>query len=124
MNVNWRSFCSAKNLTVDGEFIRVSFHEGRQHTVHVQEEADCFYFKAVVARSALVATLDAAVVMTWVRNRTVSLIGFRIDQRGRLLGEARVPKVGITREEFCLYVNTVAGQSDRFEQQIVGVDQE
>ena len=41
-----------------------------------------------------------------------------------MLGEAWVPSAGLTAEEFRVYVHTVAAESDRFEQQLTGLDKE
>lgn len=70
------------------------------------------------------ASLPDLPLKIWSRNRVVSLIGFRIDHRGRLVGEAWVPKVGITKSEFQLYLRTVAVEADRFEYTLTGRDSE
>jgi len=54
----------------------------------------------------------------------MSLMGFRIDRRGRLVGEAWVPKAGLTGEEFQLYVRHLAVEADRFEYGLTGRDSE
>ena len=50
------------------------------------------------------------------------LVGFRIDARGRLIGEAWVPKAGVTSSEFTSYLRAVAAECDRFEYQLTGSD--
>jgi hypothetical protein len=40
------------------------------------------------------------------------VLGFRLDQKGRLVGEAWVPKAGLSRDEFLLYVKRVADECD------------
>ena len=60
----------------------------------------------------------------WKRNRATQLVGFRIDDRSRLVAEAWVLKIGVTPEEFQLYVRTVAKESDRFEFLLTGRDVE
>jgi len=37
----------------------------------------------------------------------MQLVGFRLDQKGRLVGEAWVPKAGLSGDEFLLYVERV-----------------
>ena len=63
-------------------------------------------------------------IQVWLRNRATALVGFRIDSRGRLVGEALVPKAGLTAEEFQIYVRAVAVQCDRLEYLLTGRDQE
>ena len=58
------------------------------------------------------------------RNRTAALVGFRIDNRSRLVGEAWVSKSGLTTEEFELYVRNLAAECDRFEFVLTGRDAE
>lgn len=69
---------------------------------------------AQIARSP---QLDA-----WQRNRAVKLVGFRVDARGRLVAEARVPKHGLTPDEFRTYVSAVATEADRLELILTGKD--
>lgn len=52
----------------------------------------------------------------------MQLVGFRMDQKGRLVGEAWMPKVGLGREEFLLYVRRVASECDLFEYSVTGKD--
>jgi hypothetical protein len=42
-------------------------------------------------------------------------VGFKIDGRGRLVGEAWVPPAGLNREEWSVYVRAVARACDRVE---------
>ena len=63
-------------------------------------------------------------VESWLRNRAISLVGFSIDKKRRLIGEAWVPKAGLTAEEFRLYVRKIASGCDRFEHQLTGEDKQ
>jgi hypothetical protein len=54
----------------------------------------------------------------------MQLVGFRLDQKGRLVGEAWVPKAGLTRDEFLLYAKRVADECDLFEYHLTGKDRE
>ena len=60
----------------------------------------------------------------WQRNRTTSLVGFRIDARDRVLGETHVPAEGLTPAEFMLYLKTIAEECDRLEWVLTGRDVE
>ncbi|MGD9854329.1 MAG: hypothetical protein AB7U20_05195 [Planctomycetaceae bacterium] len=124
MAKDWASYCNAPDLTVDGPHITLDFGDDRRHLVTVKEEPDAYIISGFVARQAVVASLPNLPVDIWLRNRAVTLMGFRIDRRGRLLGEAWVPKIGLTAEEFQLYLRTVAVECDRFEYILTGRDVE
>lgn len=58
------------------------------------------------------------------RNRSLDLVGLRIDERDRLVAQAWLPAVAITPEEFAVYVRTVAAEADRLEFWLTGADVE
>jgi hypothetical protein len=68
--------------------------------------------------------IEHAAVAAWKRNRTGILVGFRLDDRGRLMGESWVPQRGLTKDEFLFYVRTLAAACDLFEFQLTGRDRE
>src|SRR5688572_14261452 len=115
MVVNWVKYCQSSDLFVEPPHIVVKFRDERRHRVTVGETNDEYVLSAFVVRQATVASLRELPLHVWVRNRAVSLVGFRIDHRERLVGEAWVPKAGITESEFQLYVRTLAIEADRFE---------
>ena len=124
MNTKWTRYCQAKDLTSDGTNVDVTFGDERHHRITIKEKDDRFLFRAFVVRQTVVSKLDDLPLQIWLRNRAVSLVGFRIDRKGRLVGEAWLPKVGLTAEEFQLYVRTVAVECDRFEYILTGRDAE
>ena len=121
---SWEGLCRAKDLQVDGSQIQVRFADGRGHRVTVGEDGEAYGLSAFVVRRAVVEALPDLPVRVWIRNRATQLVGFRIDRQNRLVAEAWVPKVGVTAEEFQLYVRTVALESDRFEFLLTGRDVE
>lgn len=124
MVAEWAKLCQTRDIVVDGPNLIVKFGDDRQHRVAVQEEADEYVLRAFVVRQSAVASLPDLPVQAWLRNRAVSLVGFRIDHRGRLVGEAWVPKSGLTASDFQLYVRTLAVEADRFEYALTGRDSE
>lgn len=124
MVAEWAKFCQASDLVVDGTNIVITFRDERRHRVTVEEEDDEYVLRAFVVRQSTVDALPDLPLQIWVRNRAVSLVGFRIDHRRRLVGEAWVPKVGITESEFQLYLRTLAVEADRFEYALTGRDSE
>jgi hypothetical protein len=60
--------------------------------------------------------------MAWERNRTSDLVGFKIDGRKCLIGEACVPTAGLTADEWGTHVRHVARTCDRMEYLLTGRD--
>lgn len=124
MGAKWVKFCGARDLVVEQPHVRITFSDDRSHRVTVDEEADEYRLRAFVVRQSIVASLPDLPLQIWIRNRAVSLVGFRIDRQGRLIGEAWVPKASITESEFQLYLRTLAVEADRFEYALTGRDSE
>ena len=122
---NWLRYCCDPDMECGESHVVVRFSDERRQKVMVDERDNEYYLlSAFVIRQAAVASLPALPLQIWLRNRATSLVGFRIDSRGRLVGEALVPKVGLTAEEFRIYVRTVAVECDRLEYLLTGGDQE
>jgi len=124
MVANWPRYCRVTDMVVDEPTIDVAFSNDRKHRVVVTENDDSFLISGVVIRRSIVSSLSDLPPQMWLRNRAVSLVGFRIDRRGRLIGESCLPKAGISPDEFQLYVRTVAIECDRFEYHLTGSDAE
>ena len=124
MAAEWSHLCMAPDLKCDAHHVDVTFGDGRGHRVNVEQQADAFVLSAIVVRQSKVALQSDLPVQAWLRNRAVALVGFRIDKRGRLVGEAWMPKIGLTAEEFQLVVRNVAVECDRFEYVLTGRDVE
>jgi hypothetical protein len=124
VGVDWRQFCTAAGLMVDGDHVAIALDDGRRHRVAVSEESDAYRLTALVAGRAVLSEVADAPIRIWRRNRETQLVGFRIDRRGRLQAEAWVPKAGLSAEEFRLYLRTVAAEADRFEFTLTGQDAE
>lgn len=124
MVAKWSKYCSSPDLVVDGAHVDVAFNDNRSHRITVNENDDEFLFRAFIVRQSVVSSLPDLPTQIWLRNRAISLVGFRIDRKGRLVGEAWLPKAGLTADEFQLYVRTVAVECDRFEYILTGRDAE
>src|SRR5687768_770635 len=116
---NWHAWCGADELQAGQASVTCWFghvNESRKHVVRVIEGEQDFALEATIVSHAVLAEMDrSAQLDAWHRNRSVKLVGFRVDARGRLVAEARVPKHGLTAEEFRLYVMAVATEADRLE---------
>lgn len=124
MNVDWKSLCIAEDLVVEDADVLINLGDDRSHRVRVHETDDEIVLRAFVVRQAVVSSIPDLPLRVWQRNRAMSLMGFRIDRRGRLVGETWVPKAGLTAEEFQLYVRHLAVEADRFEYGLTGRDSE
>lgn len=122
MVADWKSYCRASDLSIEGDTVLVHLPGSRVHRVSIHDEHDVFRLTSFIARAAIVAEIDAMPLKAWERNRGTELVGFKIDARGRLIGEAWVPKAGLTGSEFTAYVHAVAAECDRFEYQLTGSD--
>ena len=95
---------------------------GRHQRISISETAETFELTSIVARAAAICDIPDVALRAWRRNQAMQLVGFRLDQKGRLLGEAWVPKAGLTRDEFLLCVKRVADECDLFEYHLTGKD--
>lgn len=117
----------AEGIVVAGHLLMITLGDTRSHRVKVRDAGDRFELLGVVARPGVLEKypLPGGPERTsWRRNRSTLLVGFRIDHKGRLVGEAWVPKAGLTPDEFCFYVRRLAAECDRFEFRITGRDVE
>ena len=122
---SWKGMCRGRDLHVEGDTVTVTFGDDRSHRIAVAENPVEFLLRAIVARPAIVRALGSSLAVTmWLRNRAVSLVGFEIDQRDRLVCTAFVPKAGLSAEEFQFQLRMVALESDRFEYALTGRDVE
>ena len=124
MGASWMKLASGKAFTTDDKGITVSLADGRSHRMTVEELATDYLLSAVVLSSAKMAATGIPAVRIWEMNRSLNLVGFRIDAKGRLIGEARMPMVGLTPTEFQLVATNLAVECDRYEYMLTGQDLE
>lgn len=121
----WRQFCTgSRDVQLDGEAVIVQPGRGREHRIDVLTTSDAIELSGIVARRTAVDEIEQAALAAWKRNRAASLVGFRLDDRGRLVGESWVPCGGLTKDEFLVYVRNLAAACDLFEFQLTGKDRE
>ena len=122
---DWLLYCrKADGVAVEDGRVVVELAEGRRQRVVVDETADTIEFASVVAKRAVVEGMEDATFRVWRRNRSTELVGFRIDERGRLVAEAWAPKAGLSAEEFLVHLRRIASEADLFEHQLTGADRE
>ena len=107
--------------------VTVWLSDVRRHVVRLEEVDDTTIRAwAVVARRRNLEHADSLDLDLdlWRRNRGTRLVGFHIDRHERVIGTAWIPRQGLDAEEFAVYVNEVAKQSDRLEFLLTGRDVE
>ena len=131
MAPEWAKLCRGdRDFEVDGDAgaIEVRLAEGRRHRVKVRDGREAYELRAVVVGAAKAREIGGPdcelALRAWRWNRGAQLVGFRVDERGRLVGEAWVPKAGLTGEEWRGWVRRVAGECDRVEFLMTGEDAE
>lgn len=124
MASDWRRFCERKGYSLEGDFVEVSLGDDRKHRVGIREDGDHLLLSATVLKPSAAREIKNLSMRAWLRNREVQLIGFRIDAKDRLIGEARLLMEGVTKAEFHLYLDTLAIEADRLEYALTGEDRE
>lgn len=125
MAAEWVRLChGAPDLRATGDDVDVTFTEGRRHRLSVQDNGDSYAVTGLVAKPAAASRVEDLSMQIWRRNRATPLVGFRIDGRGRVLGQAFIPKAGLSSEEFQQWLRVVAAECDRLELVLTGRDLE
>ena len=122
---DWQQFCKGTSrISVDGENAVLVITGDRRQRVEVRETPDTYEFRSIVVRPSAIASVVDAPLRAWRRNRGLQLVGFRVDRKGRLVGEAWIPKAGLSRDEFLESVARCAAECDLFEFHLTGKDSE
>jgi hypothetical protein len=123
VSAEWTRFCEgARDLRVEGDRVEIQFAEGRRHQLTVEDAGDAYRVVGLVAKAGVTSAVPDLALHVWRRNRATTLAGFRIEPRGRLLGESLIPKLGLSAGEFQHWVRVVAAECDRFEHALTGKD--
>ncbi|MBW3565420.1 MAG: hypothetical protein KY459_11900 [Acidobacteria bacterium] len=105
-----------------GSKISCETGDQRNQVVHVEREEDHLRIWSVVVPPRVAREIDDLDLRLWEANRFRELIGFTVDRRGRIIGEAFVPAAGLTEDEWSVYVETLATSCDRLEYVLTGRD--
>ena len=86
--IEWRAFCvGAGDISPDDAGLTVQFSNGRTQRIDVRLSDGVIELRSVVARRAVAEQIDDVALKAWERNRAACLVGFRADDRGRLVGK-------------------------------------
>jgi hypothetical protein len=126
LNADWRIVAAHLGHKVsDGEII-FNFPNKRQQRVFVDEasEATAVRLWSVILGPSATAELSdgSPLEYAWERNRLSDLIGFSVDQRGRLIGETWISAVAVGRDLFDFHLSELARVCDWHELRLSGAD--
>ena len=121
MSADWKRFSREAALRIEGNALLIACGGDRMQRVFVEvTDAETLRLWSVVVRRRDVPP-DAAIA-SWKINRYRELVGFRVAEHGRVIGESWIPATGLTADEWKLYVETLAHACDRLEYQWTGKD--
>jgi hypothetical protein len=129
LSASWKALSRERRLPCVGDAIRVTCSPARFQLVNVDDSDPTVIrlWSRVASRGQLnfdSGTTEAPEVESWLINRYRELVGFKVVERGTIIGEAWVPTEGLTPEEWELHVRTVAKACDRLEYLWTGADRE
>jgi hypothetical protein len=113
------------HLKLTGTEILVPCGRERFQRVRVDDSTDdVIRLWSIVVRRGGAQHLSNSSLEVWRINDYRELVGFKIAEHGRVIGECWVPMIGITDSEWKTYVVTLAKACDRLEYLWTGKDQE
>jgi hypothetical protein len=123
VNPEWQRLCHGDDALEPQEHgVTVTFGGGRRQRVRIDESDGGLLVSAVIASPAFTMELEDPALYAWRRNCLSRLVGLRVDERGRLIGQAWVSLAGLDAHEFQLCVWTIAAECDRVEHLLTGRD--
>lgn len=117
-----KHLCRETGLKLKGDLVEIRVNGRRSQKVEVNDDGDGYRAASVVAWPSRLRVLPDPEGFLWSKNRVTPLVTFRIDRRGRAIGEVLIPKAGLDAEEFIFIMNTLAMECDRLEYMITGND--
>jgi hypothetical protein len=125
---DWRRLSADAGLRDSDDGLVIQFPDSRHQQVFVDaRDPQALRVWSVAASpsrvTAAVGRGESVHLLAWRRNRASDLVGFKVDGRGRLIGEAWVPTAGLDAGEWRTYVTAVAQACDRTEYLLSGRDE-
>jgi hypothetical protein len=123
LSADWKQLSREAGLPLDGCVLAVPCGGGRRQHVTIDDSGD-----GVIRLWSMVVTHGSAppnaALKLWKMNRYRELVGFKVAEYGRVIGECSIPTIGITAAEWKLYVETLAHACDHLEYLWIGRDSE
>lgn len=125
MTFDWKHIPQPKDFSLTHDGIKVRFLGGRTQTVRVDpQDGGEIRIWSIVGKPGILRKVKDLELRAWLRNRHTEMIGFRVDERFGLIGEAFVPVFGLLPDEWALYVHALAQHCDWFEFRLTGKDRD
>lgn len=121
---SWRKLARAKDVVIEPKGILVRFADGRSHHLTVIDQPDHWILRGLIVRHADATFDPKPMLAAALRNRQLRLCGLSVDERGKLWGQAMVPKAGLDTDEFLLCTRHLAAECDRLEYLLTGRNRE
>lgn len=122
MTSDWRDFCPEPEFAKSKNTVSVALAAGRSQKITVREDDESYLLTSLVAGKAAVASKDDLTLFLWRVNRAASLVHFRVDDSGRVIGESWMPRCGLEGDEFRIHLRCLAMECDRLELGLTGKD--
>jgi hypothetical protein len=123
LSSEWRRLTRKAALNLTGGEIRVSCGRERFQRVYVDDSiGEVIRLWSVIATRGAARHLTNPSLEVWRINSYRELVGFKVAEHGRVIGECWVPMIGITEGEWKTYVVTLAKACDRLEYLWTGKD--
>lgn len=124
MAASWKSLLAESQFDVTANGGAIVFPDGRRQVISIDEDEQAYIVRSTVMGAHALKTAGVSATRIWELNRSATLVGFRIDKKGRLIGEAKIPKIALTADEFRLIALNLAQECDRLEYLFTGRDRE
>lgn len=124
MSASWRSWLRGYEALDERRF-KVPLHGERSQVVWCEERASegLTLWSIVLGRAECEAS-GIGLEDAWHNNRLSDLVSFKMDEKGRLVGEVYLPPFGVTQQEWRLATETLAKTCDRLEYVLTGSDRQ
>jgi hypothetical protein len=123
LSSEWRMLTRQAALKLTAGEIRVPCGRERTQRVRVDDSmGDVIRLWSVVVTRGGAQHLTNPSLEVWRINSYRELVGFKIAEHGRVIGECWVPMIGITKDEWKTYVVNLAKACDRLQYMWTGKD--
>jgi len=121
MSVEWRDLARKCDMSAIDDKLDIVLRGGRHQIIRIDESGGRIRIWTIIAKPSMV---DKRIrQQAWIRNKLSEFVGFRTDQRGRLIGETHIPN-NASVDEWLFLVNNLAATCDHYEYLLTGRDSE
>lgn len=124
MKTEWVRACRAEKIRLDDGTADVALPRGRSQRVLLSIDERELTMRSIVARADRLEPGASADELAWRANRGARLATFQTDTRGRIVGYAVLPLLGLEPAEVVFRLKLLAEECDRLEYRLTGRDVE